>query len=76
MSKPLRDYGSSPLDTIRRTLSLQLRAILFEEGLVDSPDLPLRPLPAEVVATDSAPHTLDTLAASLAAFSLDEKESA
>ncbi len=54
MSKPLRDYGSHPLDAVRRTLSLQLRAVLFDEGLVDSPDLPLRPLPAEVVASDSA----------------------
>ncbi len=45
MRKPLRDFGSHPLDHVRRTLSLQLRAILYDEGLVDSPNLPLRPLP-------------------------------
>ena len=63
MSKPLRDYGSSPLDTIRRTLSLQLRAVLFEEGLVSSPDLPLRPLPDPPVDADPqaapTPRTTD-----------------
>ncbi len=54
MSQPLRDYGTDPLDAVRRTLSLQLRAVLYEEGLVSSPDLPLRPLPAEVAENDSA----------------------
>ena len=55
MSKPLRDYGTDPLDTIRRTLSLQLRAVLYDEGLVSSPELPLRPIPADdfVVANDT-----------------------
>lgn len=50
MSTPLREFGSDPLDHVRRTLSLQLRAVLFDEGLVDSPDLPLRPIPADMVA--------------------------
>ena len=56
--KPLRDYGSDPLDIVRRTLSLQLRAILYDEGIVSSPDLPLRPLPAEVVENEM--NTLPT----------------
>lgn len=46
MCDPIRDYGSHHLDAVRRTLSLQLRAILYDEGLVSSPDLPLRPLPS------------------------------
>lgn len=53
MSKPLRDYGSHSLDAVRRTLSLQLRAILYDEGIVDSPELPLRPIPASLVENES-----------------------
>jgi hypothetical protein len=41
VSTPERVLGSDPLDVIRVTLSRQLRRVLFEAGLVDSPELPL-----------------------------------
>jgi hypothetical protein len=35
-----RPFGSKPHDQDRLTLSLALRAILYREGVVDSPELP------------------------------------
>lgn len=59
MSTPERILGSDPLDAIRVTLSRRLRRILFEAGLVASPELPLydarpeRPAPTPT-GTDGA----------------------
>lgn len=54
MSTTDRVLGSDPLDVVRVTLSRQLRRILFEAGVVASPDLPVYDRPPARRADDAA----------------------
>lgn len=40
--------GSDPTDYAALSLSRDIRAVLFREGLVDSPELPTRPITARI----------------------------